>query len=130
MHADNKTLILLSMPFARTSIPSIQLSILESYLKEYGINIKTRHLYLKAAEFYGLNNYNSLINVPNNSYIAQIVFSKYVFPEYFKENIEKFREYFNKIKLTNTENKLNLSWDEYIRCTDMEISKGGIGPEA
>ena len=75
MHDDKKSVLLLAMPFAGTSIPSIQLPILEGYLKERNINIKTKHLYLKAAEFYSLINYNFLINSPNDSYTAQMVFS-------------------------------------------------------
>ena len=67
------------MPFAGITIPSIQLTILEEYLKECEINIKTKHLYLKAAEFYGLSNYNLLLKRPNESYTAQMVFSKFVF---------------------------------------------------
>ncbi|MCK5030374.1 MAG: hypothetical protein KAR64_02810, partial [Thermoplasmatales archaeon] len=83
MHNDKKNVLLISMPFAGTDIPSIQLAVLEGYLKERNINTKTRHLYLKAAEFYGLNNYNFLIYPPNDSYTAQIIFSKYVFPEHW-----------------------------------------------
>jgi ribosomal peptide maturation radical SAM protein 1 len=118
MHENKKNVLLLSMPFAGADIPSIQLGLLEAYLKERDINIQTRHLYLKAADFYGIDNYNFLIYPPNDSYNAQMIYSKYVFPEHFKENIEKFKDFFNKIKLTSTENKLNLSWEDYISCTD------------
>jgi ribosomal peptide maturation radical SAM protein 1 len=118
MDDSKRNVLLVSMPFAGVTIPSIQLPILEGYLKERNVDVKTRHLYLKVAEFYELKNYDFLSNTSGVSYAAQMIFSKYVFPEHFKENIEKFREYFNKIKLTNTENKLNLGWDEYIRCTD------------
>ena len=75
MHNGGKTVLLVSMPFAETSIPSIQLALLESYLKQRKINITAKHLNLKIAEFYGLHNYNYLINSPNDSYAAQIVFS-------------------------------------------------------
>jgi len=40
MHKDKKNILLISMPFAGISIPSIQLAILESYLKERDINIE------------------------------------------------------------------------------------------
>jgi len=90
MH-DNKNVLIMSMPFAGPAIPSIQLSILEGYLKERNINVVTNNLFLKAAEIYGLNNYNYLISSPNDSYTAQIFFSKYVFPQHWKKNEEKFR---------------------------------------
>jgi len=50
MHTDSKNVLLISMPYAGTNIPSIQLAVLEGYLKERDIHIKTRHLYLKATE--------------------------------------------------------------------------------
>lgn len=55
MHSAQKNVLLIAMPFAGVDIPSIQLGILEAYLKERNANIKTRHLYLKAAEFYSIN---------------------------------------------------------------------------
>jgi ribosomal peptide maturation radical SAM protein 1 len=113
MHRDSKKILLISMPFASTNIPSIQLAILESYLKERDIFVKTRHLYLKAAEFYSINNYNSLIFPPNDSYIAQMIFSKYLFPNHWKNNKEKFRKYFNGKICQN-----NYSFELYIRQTD------------
>ena len=53
MRENKKNVLLLSMPFAGADIPSIQLGLLEAYLTERDINIKTKHLYLKAADFYG-----------------------------------------------------------------------------
>ena len=35
MNCDNKKILLIAMPFAGTNIPSIQLAVLEGYLKEY-----------------------------------------------------------------------------------------------
>ena len=118
MHTDSKNVLLISMPYAGVDIPSIQLAILESYLKQRDIHIKTRHLYLKAAEFYGINNYIFLVYPPNDSYIAQMVFSKYVFPDHWNENKEKFREYFNKLKTTNSSIKQHFTFDQYVQCTD------------
>ena len=106
------------MPFAGVSIPSIQLQILECYLKERGVNIKSRHLYLKAAEFYGINNYNMLITKPNESYTAQMIFSKYVFPEHWKENENNFREYFKRIVPSNTNTQKNFTFEDYVEKTD------------
>ena len=113
MHKDSKKVLLISMPFASTNIPSIQLAILESYLKERDIYVKTKHLYLKAAEFYTINNYNFLIFPPNDSYIAQMIFSRYVFSEHWKNNKNKFQEYFNE-KIHPD----NLSYESYIEQTD------------
>ena len=56
MHTDKKNVLLLSMPYAGFDIPSIQLALLEAYLKQKNVNIHTEHLYLKAADFYGINN--------------------------------------------------------------------------
>jgi len=122
MHTDSKNVLLISMPYAGTSIPSIQLAVLESYLKERGINIKTRHLYLKAAEFYGLNNYNFLIYPPNDSYTAQMVFSKYVFPEHWQETESKFREYFNQNLSKNKEIEKQFTFDIYVQQTDKFVN--------
>ena len=110
MHTENKTVLLIAMPFAGTNIPSIQLVILNDYLTKRHIDIKTNHLYLKAAEFYGINNYNFLINPPNDSYPAQMVFSRYVFPDYWKNTEEKFRTYFNEKMLKNVESQINNLW--------------------
>ena len=104
MHdASSKNVLLLAMPFAGTDIPSIPLAVLETYLKERSANIKTRHLYLKAAEFYGLKNYNFLINPPNDSYTAQMIFSKYIFPDYWNNTVDRCREYFNRQLSVNKE---------------------------
>jgi len=118
MHTDNKSVLLFSMPFAGTSIPSIQLAILESYLKERKISVKTKHLYLKAAEFYGLNNYNFLIYPPNDSYTAQIVFSKYVFPVHWEKKENKIKEYFNLNLLKNKEIEKQFTFENYVKQTD------------
>ncbi|MEF8848258.1 MAG: RiPP maturation radical SAM C-methyltransferase [Candidatus Thermoplasmatota archaeon] len=91
MHtADDKNVLLLSMPFAGTGIPSVQLSLLKNYLEQYNIDVETKHLYLKAAEIYGLKNYNFLIN---DSYAAQAVFSKYVFPSLWKEKKDEIEDF-------------------------------------
>ncbi len=111
MRKSRNNILLISMPFAGTAIPSIQLPLLEGYLKERDVEITTKHLYLKSAEFYGLNNYNFLIYSPNESYTAQMVFSKYVFPEHWKKNEDKFREYFQDMSK-------DFDFDTYVRLTD------------
>ena len=118
MHSNKKSVLLVSMPFAETSIPSIQLDLLEQYLVERNIKIKSRHLYLKAAEFYGLLNYNILINSPNDSYIAQMVFSKYVFLEHWKKTKDKFKDFFNKEISGDKNFKKKFTFQQYIRKTE------------
>ena len=118
MHNGKKSVLLLAMPFAGSSIPSIQLPILEGYLKEHNINIGTRHLYLKATEIYGLINYNFLINRPNDSYSAQMIFSKYIFPEHWEKTEDKFKEYFNNQISKNREIQKNFSFEDYVQLTD------------
>ena len=118
MHTYNKSVLLISMPFAGIAIPSIQLAILETYLKEREISVKTKHLYLKAAEFYGLNNYNFLIYPPNDSYTAQIVFSKYVFPDHWEKKENKIKEYFNLNLSKNQEIEKQFTFENYVQQTD------------
>lgn len=122
MQNEGKSILLVAMPFAETSIPSIQLALLKSYLKERNIDITTKHLYLNAADFYGLHNYNFLINSPNDSYIAQMVFSKYLFPDHWKNNIKKFRYYYNNI--INYDNKFTnkFPFEDYIEKSDNFIN--------
>jgi len=112
MRSDKKNILLLSMPYAGTVIPSIQLPLLEGYLKERDVEVSTRHLYLKLSEFYGLNNYNFLIYSPNESYTAQMGFSKYVFPEHWRKNEDKFREYFQDMSK-------DFDFNAYVHLTDL-----------
>lgn len=118
MQNTKKSLLLVSMPFAETSIPSIQLALLDPYLKQRNVNVSTRHLYLKMADFYGLNNYNFLINAPNDSYTAQMVFSKYVFPNHWEENREKFRYFYENFISTVKEFPKDFDFNEYVKLTD------------
>jgi ribosomal peptide maturation radical SAM protein 1 len=118
MYNSEKRIFLLSMPFAGTTIPSIQLPLLEGYLKDRNINIKTRHLYLKAAEYYGLNNYNFLINAPNEPYTAQLIYSKFVFPNHWKKTETIFRKYFEEKILDNKEIKGDFNFEMYIEQTE------------
>jgi len=116
MSNKQKSLLLVSMPYAETSIPSIQLGLIESYLKQREVNVSTRHLYLKAADFYGLNNYNFLINSPNDSYTSQMVFSKYVFPDHWEKNQDKFRYFYENIMCYNKD--FNFKFKNYVEQTD------------
>ena len=111
-----KSLLLVSMPYAETSVPSIQLALLEAYLKQRNVDVSSRHLYLKAADFYGLSNYSFLINSPNDSYAAQMVFSKYVFPNHWEKNQEKFKYFYENIMCYSKDFKF--SFEEYVGQTD------------
>lgn len=118
MNEDKKNVLLVSMPFAGITIPSIQLPILEGYLKERNIDIKTKHLYLKAAEFYELKNYDFLSNISGVSYAAQMAFSKYVFPENWDQRNENYKNYFNQILSGNIDGQKNFSYENYVKQTD------------
>jgi len=113
-----KNVLVISMPFAGTAIPSIQLAILESYLKQRNMNISTRHLYLKAAEIYGLNNYNYLIYSPNDSYTAQIIFTKFVFPKHWEKAKDEIKKYFESGVEKNKEIQKTFTFNDYIKKTD------------
>jgi ribosomal peptide maturation radical SAM protein 1 len=114
MHQQKKTVLLVALPFAGVTIPSIQLAVLEAYCRHKGISIETRHLYLKAAEIYGLQNYHSLIYPPNDSYTAQMAFSRYVFPEHWEKTKDRFKEFY-----TARAKESACSFDDYIHRTDI-----------
>jgi len=108
-----QSVLLISMPFAGIEIPSIQLPILEKYLDDRKIRCSTLHVYLKAAEIYGLEFYNLLTSYPNSPYFAQIAYSKYVFPKYWNKNEDKIKNFFKK----NIKENKQKSYDYYIKKT-------------
>lgn len=114
----SKNVLLISMPFAILSIPSIQLQILENYLSERNIDVKSRHLYLKSADFYGLIDYNFLTYPPNDSYNAQIFFTKYVFPEHFQEHQEEIKKFVHDKIIHDTDNEYGITFEKYEENTD------------
>jgi ribosomal peptide maturation radical SAM protein 1 len=118
MHDTKKSVLLVAMPFAGITIPSIQLPVLADYCRERGLQIQTRHLYLKAAEIYGLQNYHALIYPPNDSYTAQMIFSRYVFPEHWKKNQHNFQKYFeaHAAQLNQSE---PFTFQDYVDKTDV-----------
>lgn len=118
MDSTQKSILLVSMPFAGVTIPSIQLQILEGYLKFRNIKVKSKHVYLKAAEIYGLENYNFLINPPNDSYNAQLLFTKYLFPDHWSKNKEKNANFFKKRILRNKK----ITLEKYNKLTDDFLS--------
>ncbi len=74
MDIEKKSVLLVSMPFTGLIIPDIRLPLLEKYLKERDIKVQTRHLYLKAAEVYGIPFYNC----QNRQNQKQLSFEEYV----------------------------------------------------
>jgi len=118
MHDNQNNILIVAMPFAGPNIPSIQLAVLEAYLLEHNIKVQTKHMYLKAAEFYGLENYNFLIRPPIDSYTAQMIFSKYVFPKHWKQNKDISRNYFQKIVTSQYKTQKHMSFEEYVQRTD------------
>ncbi len=118
MH-DYQSVLLISMPFAGIDIPSIQLGTLESYLRQRQIQVDSKHLYVSAADQYGIAHYNFLIYPPNDSYTAQLFFIKHVFPQHYQSHQTEIKAYFDqKISKNNQEKTYNLSYEEYQRRTD------------
>lgn len=119
MHRDAKNILLIAMPFAEASIPSIQLALLKAYLKERDIPVQTKHLYLKASEIYGFYNYYKLNNPPSDSYTAQIGFIKHVFPNHWKKKQNECRQFFNAHISGCDKDPKQLSFDDFIEKTDI-----------
>jgi ribosomal peptide maturation radical SAM protein 1 len=115
MHNERHSVLLIAMPYAGVMIPSIQLPILEAYCRNNDIDIKTRHLYLKAAEIYGLAQYHALIYPPGDSYTAQMAFSRYLFPDHWQKNQDKIKAYYTK---TILKQPTAPSFDDYLQRTD------------
>lgn len=118
MLGEQKSVLLLSMPFAGIAIPSIQLPVLAGYLEERGITVLTKHLYLQAASIYGLQPYNALISPPNDSYTAQLGFSKYLFPDHWKKTQDAFRTYYEQHIAQNEPLRTLCSFDTFVQRTE------------
>lgn len=119
MQDQSKKVLLVSMPFAGIDIPSIQLPTLQGYAKKKGVCIETRNLYLKAASVFGLHNYNALIYPPNDSYTAQLVFSKYVFADHWKKNYSAIKQYYTKNILEDCLATDLFDFESYVQKTDI-----------
>ncbi len=115
---DVESVLLISMPYADISIPSIQLSLLESYLKNKNIPTSSLHLYLFAAESYGLKNYSYLITSPNDPYVSQMIFTKHVFPNHWEKNKEKIKKYYTNNVISANPSEEQLTFEEYEERTD------------
>jgi ribosomal peptide maturation radical SAM protein 1 len=118
MRDTKKSVLLVAMPFAGITIPSIQLPVLATYCQNRSISIQTRHLYLKAAEIYGLQNYHNLIYPPNDSYTAQMVFSRYVFPDHWRKNQHNFQKYFEAHTAQHSQSE-PFTFQDYVDKTDV-----------
>lgn len=118
MPGEKKSVLLLSMPFAGLAIPSIQLPILAGYLEERGITVHTKHLYLQAASIYGMKPYIALISPPNDSYTAQMGFSKYLFPDYWEKTLNIFRKYFEQHIAQTEPLHTQYPFDRFVQNTD------------
>jgi len=118
MPDEKKSVLLLSLPFAGLGIPSIQLPVLAGYLEERGITVHTRHLYLKAASIYGIQSYLALISPPNDSYTAQIGFSKYIFPDHWEKTQDVFRKYYEHHIVQTEPLFTQCPFDTFVQNTD------------
>jgi ribosomal peptide maturation radical SAM protein 1 len=114
----NNHVLLISMPFAGTHIPSIQLAALESYLSKRSISVTSKHLYLKAAEMYGINAYNYVIYPPNDSYVAQLFFTNNLFPQHWKDNYQRIKQYFTTKMFTKPMEEANYTFEYYVSITN------------
>jgi len=115
MQDNKKNVLLVSMPFADTSIPSIQLGLLESVLKNHQINAQSLHLYVKAADYYGLHNYNNLISMHSDASLAEMIFTKYIYSMHWSEKKEQIKDFYEK----NIAKDGNLfSFEDYEKVTD------------
>jgi ribosomal peptide maturation radical SAM protein 1 len=118
MPGEKESVLLLSMPFAGIAIPSIQLPVLAGYLEQRKITTDTRHLYLQAASIYGLQSYNALISPPNDSYTAQMGFSKYVFPEHWQKTQDAFQTYYEQHIAQHEPLRTHCSFDMFVQLTE------------
>jgi len=113
-----KSVLLLSMPFAGIAIPSIQLPVLAGYLEERGITVHTKHPYLQAASIYGAQIYNALISPPNDSYTAQLGFSRPLFPEHWEKTQDVFRTYYEQHIAHNEPLRTQYSFETFVQQTE------------
>ena len=80
-------LLLISMPFAMPSTPSIQLGTLCTYLRNKGISVDVYHAYLKCFELLNPELYNTFTD--------EIYYTSFLFPDHFKKYRRKIEKYFN-----------------------------------
>ena len=86
----SKSILLTAMPFPRLIPPSAQLGALEAYCNEHGIHAESRHLYLKLADWLGLELYTAILSV--HTVPREVLYTKLLFPEHFEENKEEFNK--------------------------------------
>ncbi len=103
------------MPYAGIMIPSIQLATLQAYLQAHDIPAQTRHLYLTAADTYGLTAYHALIYPPSDSYTAQLAYTRYLFPDHWHHHHEKIKDHYD---ATINKHHTAPTFDDYLHHTD------------
>ncbi|MGA1840818.1 MAG: RiPP maturation radical SAM C-methyltransferase [bacterium] len=84
-------LLLISMPFSNSIVPSIQLGTLSSYLKSKGISVDSHHAYLKCADILT----PKLYNIISSTMIDEIFYPYFLFPKNFYKYRKRIKRYFN-----------------------------------
>ncbi|AZR73706.1 hypothetical protein BBF96_10115 [Anoxybacter fermentans] len=75
--------LLVSPPFAQLEIPSIQISLLQTFLKENGFeSVDTLHLYLFFADFVGIEAYHFFSKVP---FVGEMFYVPFLNPKHARE---------------------------------------------
>lgn len=77
-------IILISMPWSRMDITSIQIGSLKVFLKERGYDVEVRYYYKDIVGYIGMDVYNTMQNI----ILGEIFFSIYLYPEK-RETIKK-----------------------------------------
>ena len=116
-------LLLISMPFSKLDVPSIQLGTLSGYLKNKGIPVDVHHAYLRCAEILD----PVLYRVISYSMRDEIFYPYFLYPENFQRYRYMITNYFNNfvkyrpISLETVLARLN-SFNEYL-LTKLDFSK-------
>ena len=87
-----RRLLLISMPFALSYTPSIQLGTLCTYLKSKGISVDVHHAYLKCADILSHELYHILSNFRGD----ELFYSSLLFPDNLKKHRHRIEKNCNK----------------------------------
>lgn len=125
--------LLISMPFAILSSPSIQLGVLKSYLESKGISVDIHHGYLKCADILGPALYSVILfmgGIASLDANEEFLYPYFLYPEHFNKHRKEIEYFFHKIttrdlgvsiKLDTVLERLNTFNDELIKS--IEFSK-------
>ena len=83
--------LLISMPFALPSTPSIQLGTLSSYLTDKGIAVDVHHAYLECADILG----PKLYHIISDTFFHEVFYPFLLFPEHVRKYRSKIRKHFS-----------------------------------